>query len=349
MRHFIIKSYFGQKTRAKTWTKLATLLRYNVGELKAAEMLHDRYAARRHILANLFAAVIDDLNKGHPLDVALLPWAPPEEIMLIRGGQKSARLPEALLDCVALIEARQKITGSLISAVSYPLLLGVMFIVLLLVVSMYVIPELAQISNPDTWSGAAAALYAAGSFVSSFAGAAVLLMLVALSALALLSLPYWTGPVRAAFDRLPPWSIYRLILGSIWMFSVATLLRANIQLDQILGDMLDSDVLRPWLRERVALIKERYQYEANLGTVLLQLDLNFPDQELVEELAVYASFPDFHKNLFSIAKDWLGEGVERINSQAKALNTIFIIGIMLVLCAIGLAIGSMQQQFMGGF
>jgi type II secretory pathway component PulF len=349
LRNIIIKQHFGGATRIRTWRKLSMYLRYNISDLEALETLRARYDTRGHILADLFAAIIDDLNKGQSLDKALAPWVPVEEIMLIRGGLKGNRISEALTDCVTLIENRQKIISGLISAVTYPLLLGVLFIMSFLVMAFYIIPELSMLSNPETWHGMAAALYHTSTFMSSFLGLFSLAALLVVFSASLLSLPFWTGSLRVYFDKIPPWSIYRLIVGSIWMSTVATLLRANMQLDQILSDMLENDILRPWLRERVQLIKDHYQIEANFGTLLLQLNLNFPDQELVEDLAVYANFPEFHKNLYSIAMDWLNEGTERIQNQAKRLNAILFLGIVFILCCFGLAISSMQSQVMGGF
>lgn len=354
MKTTILKSYFSSKVRAKTWKKLATLLRHNIGELHALTTLQARYAAQNDPLANLlfgghplavvFGQVIDEIKKGQPLDVALYAWVPHEEIMLIRGGKNSARLVEALLDCVKLIEAKQKITSSIIKAVAYPMMLLSLFVVLLLVVSLHVVPELSLLSNPELWDGAAGALYTVSSFVSSLAGIIVFVALFALLVVILGTLPFWTGRLRIMFDNAPPWSIYRLMNGSVWLFTVATLLRANNSLDFILKDMLDSGVLRPWLRERVQRIRNNYQKDANFGKLLVSLNMNFPDKELVEDLAVYASMPDFHRNMYDIAREWLDEGVERIATQSQLVNSGFLIGILAVLCGLGVAIGSMQEQ-----
>jgi type II secretory pathway component PulF len=319
-----------------------------VTELRALELLRDRYAARKHPLSGLFAAVIHDLNTGRSLDEAFYPWVPHEEIMLIRGGHRGNNLPAAFLDCVSLIEARQKITGNIVSALAYPVMLLAMFIILLLVVAFYVIPELSAITDPSAWTGAAALLYLASQFVASLAGLIILTSVIVMFTASVFSLPYWTGALRVRFDSIPPWSIYRLVVGSVWMLTMATLLRSRIQLDYILEDMLQSDVLRPWLRERVQLIYDRLQITGNFGTLFAELDLNFPDTELAEDLAIYAGYPDFYKNLYDIARDWLDEGTERVTNQCKQLNIFLIFCILIVLCGLGLAIGSMQQQLMGG-
>jgi hypothetical protein len=187
-------------------------------------------------------------------------------------------------------------------------------------------------------------MYAVSSFVASTFGVAILAVLAAVLVLAFVSLPYWTGALRVRFDNFPPWSIYRLMVGSVWLFTVATLLKANTALDQVFRDMLDSGVLRPWLRERVRRMRDHYQSEANFGKLLLSLNMNFPDQELVEDLAVYAAMPNFSREMYSIARQWLDEGVERIAAQAQIVNSILILCIIVIMCGIGLAGGSMQEQ-----
>jgi hypothetical protein len=153
-------------------------------------------------------------------------------------------------------------------------------------------------------------------------------------------------------EKLPPWSIYRLVTGSVWLFTVATLLRGGIQLEAVFGDMLKGGTMRPWLAERVRAIKERYRSEANLGQILLHLGMHFPDDELVEDLAVYASLPNFHGTLYSIAKEWLDDGVKRIGRMARLANGVMMLAIVFMACWMAFAFRSLQEQLitgMGGF
>ena len=72
--------------------------------------------------------------------------------------------------------------------------------------------------------------------------------------------------------------------------------------------------------------------------------MNLPDREMLEDLSVYASMPDFHERLYEIASEWLDDGVERITAQAQLINTTLLVCIIILLCGLGIAIGSMQQQ-----
>lgn len=357
IRETLLKLSFSDKIRLKTWRKLSSLLRHNVQELQALTMLRNRAAAnagKNPLLTGLFGGqplavilsrVIDALHKGQSLDVAFYKWAPHEEIMLIRSGKRTAGLPEALMDCVDLIRARQRIKSAVLRAVGYPLVLIGMFIALLLVISLHTIPAIAMMSDPAAWTGSAAMLYAVSNFVASWFGALALLILFCVVIAVFISLPYWTGPLRIKADNYPPWSVYRLIVGSVWIFTVVTLLKAKISLEFILSDSVNSGVLRPWLRERVEKMQALYNQDANFGTLLLNLNMNFPDREMTEELAVYAAMPDFSTQMHDIAGEFLADGLERVERTGKAINAVLLMLIIAAMCGVGLAMGSITQQF----
>jgi type II secretory pathway component PulF len=292
------------------------------------------------------------MNRGESLDMALTPWIPHEEAMLIRAGVQGGKIPEALADCASLIEARRKIIGGVIGAVAYPSALMAILIMFMLFLAAYVMPEISTLSDPNGWSGSAALLYALTSFVASVWGLVFFLLAAALAAVALASLPYWTGKWRLKLEKLPPWSVYRLVVGSTWLFTVATLLRGGIQMETVFSDMLKSAMMRPWLRERVRAIKDRYRSEASLGQILLHLGMHFPDDELVEDLAVYSTLPNFHATLYDIAKEWLDEGVERLDKMSKILNAGLLFSIVAMTAWVAAAFRSLQEQLisgMGGF
>ena len=71
---------------------------------------------------------------------------------------------------------------------------------------------------------------------------------------------------------------------------------------------------------------------------------NFPDAELVEDLLIYSTLPGFDTRLYTIAKQWLEQGIERIKTQCKVLNFALLIAIIALLCGIALAVSSLQQQ-----
>lgn len=346
----LARLHFDGPMRRRTWRKLAAQLRYDVNLEYALTVMQERYAERKSGLAKVFERILFGLRRGYSLDMALAGLAPPEELMLIRGGYRSGRLAECLDLCSDLIEARQGIVGAVIGAVSYPFLLLAMLAVVLVVLATHVVPTLTLIVDPATFTGAAAALHRVSLVVASPLGAGLAALVLILLIVVLSTLSVWKGRLRLHVEELPPWSIYRLVTGTLWLFAVATLLRADIPLVQILDDMLAGNI-SPWLRERVEAIRAQYAQGKNLGRVLVDTGLRFPDGEMVDDLLIYSTLPDFHSLLHRLAREWLDSGTRRVKEQAGVLNTVLLVGILGLMCCVAVAVVSVQQQLstnMGG-
>lgn len=344
------RMHFDGPVRRRTWRKLAAQLRYDVSLEYSLQIMRDRYTVRKSALAGVFDRILTGLRQGYSLDVALAELVPPDELMLIRGGYLSGSLAECLDLCADLIEARKGLVGAVIGAVSYPFLLLAMLVVVLVVLATHVVPTLTLIVDPASFTGAAAVLHNISLVVASPVGAGLLVLLLALVLMILGTLSLWTGKTRLLVEEMPPWSIYRLVAGTLWLFTVSTLLRADIPLAQILDDML-SGKLTPWLRERVQAIRTQHSHGKNLGQVLVDTGLRFPDNEMVDDLIIYAALPDFHSLLHKLAREWLDSGTRRVKEQATILNTVLLVGILGLMCCVAVAVVSIQQQLstnMGG-
>lgn len=147
-------------------------------------------------------------------------------------------------------------------------------------------------------------------------------------------------------EKLPPWSFYRLTVGSVWLFTLATLMRAGTPLSQVLSQQLSSINTTKYLKERVAEIARYNHAGKDLGESLQECGMQFPDQDMVEDLAIYATLPDFHDKLYDLAKEYMFDGVEKIERNAKVLNVFFILLIISQVLSIALSVMSIQQQLL---
>ncbi|MDQ7830649.1 MAG: type II secretion system F family protein [Desulfovibrionaceae bacterium] len=342
---------FSATVRLRTWKKLSAQVRHGLNLSQSLKQMQARAAAQRSPTAVVFAQVSDYLGRGHNLGASLTGFATPEEIMLISSGQRAGRLPEGLDLAAGLLAARQTILRAVAGALIYPAFLMAMVAVVLLVVSVLVMPKLAMLSDPTAWHGPAALMYMATSFVTSPFGVATFVLLLAGLAAILITLPRWTGRWRLSVEQIPPWSIYRLTVGCVWLYTLSTLMRSGMQLTHIFDSMMNSDHITAYLRERVALVAQETGTGKNLGEALFSCGMEFPDSELVEDLRVYASLPGFHVTLHNLAEEWLVEGVEHVKRQARILNVVAIIMLSGIVSLIAASIGSLQSQLIpaGGF
>lgn len=344
---------FDAATRGRTWKKLAAQAGHGMALYDSVRALRDQAAERRSPLASVFGDVLARLGGGHNLGTALTGYASPEEILLISSGQKAGRVGEGLHLATELLENRRKIVGAVTGALAYPLFLFLLSLVMLAIVSFYVMPQLTALADPRQWTGFAALLYAASSFAGSWAGAVAAVVFAGACVAMIVTLPLWTGRFRRTADRFPPWSMYRLTVGGVWLFTLATLMRSGMQQSQILEMMLASDATTPYLRQRVRAISEQSAGGKNLGEAMYDCGMGFPDPALIDDFRTYAKLPGFHDRLYDIARDWMREGIESIQRNARLLNVLFLLLIIGQMGMLALSVMDLQSQLTtqttGGF
>lgn len=348
-RRVLAKHAFGRQRRLKLYRKMASLLAHNQNLRHILRRFRDREMGKKSLLAEVYGDIYARYyTESLPFDEACRPWLPPEETMLIGAGLKSGHLPGALLDLAALLEAQGKIRRGVVDAVSYPIFLLALLIGVFLFLALSFMPALTGVSDPRTWSGAAWALYEVSMLLASPAGAVFFAAVALAFVAAMATLPHWTGRFRLKVENLPPWSIYRLMNGCVWLFTLATLLKGGIQMENILSDMLADEGTSPWLAERVKAVKAAYREEGNLGQILVNIKMHFPDDEVVDDLAGYAMDAAFYDNLYGIAKEWLDGSVEAIKRAANVLNAAMVMGLGGAIVWMAVAIQSLLAQIVSG-
>jgi type II secretory pathway component PulF len=158
------------------------------------------------------------------------------------------------------------------------------------------------------------------------------------------SLPRWIGPTRARFDRFPPWSLYRLTNGSGFMLSTSALVKAGVQVPEILR-ILKKDAT-PWYDERISGALKHVSNGVNLGEALYRTKLGFPDTDTVMDLRSYAQMDGFDEKLELLGRQWVESSVERVKVQMAFFKNLSIIMLGVVFGSITVGISSLNLQLM---
>ena len=101
-----------------------------------------------------------------------------------------------------------------------------------------------------------------------------------------ITFPYWKTNGRSAFDKAPPWSIYRIFTGVGWMLSLSALVKAGTPVSKALR-MLRADAT-PYLLYRIDRTLIFVNNGDNLGDALYKTGEGFPDNEIIGDLRIYA-------------------------------------------------------------
>ncbi len=333
MKSLLIRLAFNNTLRKKIWARIAMQLKYGVPLLTIFQNLAKQYK-NNTVLSEIFENICAEYHKG--LSEALKKYVPYDELMLIESCESGGKLHEGFELAERIISAKDTIRKTIKSALAYPSFLFALLIVMLLLVAFVLVPSFEGISNPAEWQGFGYLLYVVSSFLGSVYGAIFGILFVFGAVFTFYSFPNYTGEYRTFLDKFPPFSIYRMIVGSTWLFTFSSMMKAGKQQVDILHDMASSDISTPYLKDRIKKILENFG-KKKFGDALLLADTGFPDEELINDLRTYAELPEFEDKLYKISEDWIRQGEEKLTEQAKIVQTICLISITVIIIGIILA------------
>lgn len=344
MKSFLIKAVFNNGLRKKIWSRIAMQLKYGVPLLIIFQNLAEQYK-KNSILAAIFKDIYEEYQE-QGLSGALKQYVPYDELMLIESCESGGKLYEGFELAERIINAKVAIKKAIKSALAYPSFLFVLLIVILLMAAFVLIPSFEGIGNPAEWQGFGYLLYIISSFLGSVYGAIFGICFAFGVAFTFYSFPNYTGEYRTLLDKVPPFSIYRLIVGSTWLFTFSSMMKAGKQQVDILNDMASSDISTPYLKDRIQKILENFG-KKKFGDALLLADTGFPDEELINDLKTYAELPDFEDKLYKISEDWINQGEQKLMEQAKIVQTVCLIFITITIIGIVFAYKEISNSFGG--
>lgn len=336
---------FSKDKRISIWRKLVSLLKNDftlVNALNRIQMIESHGGTKpNEPFAICMREWEKNLERGMSFSEATRGWVPAEETLLLTSGNMSS-LIVALENVGRIIAANKRIGRAVFGAIAYPLLLLVLVFGIIIMVGLYLVPPLAEVAGSDiVWHGGAASLIwlsnIAGKYWQEFS-----IVFVAIGILTWWSLPRWSGQIRAAFDNLPPWNIYKIRLSVSWMMSLSAMVSAGVAIPDAMRMLADNS--NQYLRH---ILDEALHYIANgdnLGDALQNTGKNFPNSELIGDMTIYADMNDFDTNLTTISNDYLENSVKKIESLSDTLNTVGILLISAVIAWIVLGTFQMQDQ-----
>ena len=325
--------------------KLASLLRNDftlIDALERLEMIESKNGTKPN---EPFAIVMrqwqKNLERGMSFSEATRGWVPPEETLLVTSGNLS-NLVVALENVGRVVAGTQRIKRAMTTAVAYPLVLFALTFGIIIMVGLYLVPPLADIAgNNIVWHGTAKSLIWLSDFSIKY-WYFFLVIFASVIAIIWISLPNWSGRMRVLFDKLPPWNVYKIQVSVGWLMSLAAMVSAGITIPDAMRMLSDS--ANRYLR-RILDIALRYIANGdNLGVAMSNTRKNFPDDEIIGDLTIYADMNGFDENLTQVANDYLNESVRKMEKVSNTLNSLGILLISAIIAWVVLGTFQMQDQ-----
>ena len=348
LQNVLVPLVFSGRVRERCWKKTGRMLATTRLPLEKCFFILEERARQDHAAcAFVFREIRKRLDAGFSPGRAIAPFAAAEEVMLIDSGSLAgtAELAAAFARAARLLEKKRLLQGCIARELSYPLALMLAVCAFLATISLVLVPRLAALSDPAAWKGGAYLLYTVSSFIASWKGPALGLLIVAALGVSLWSLPRWTGTLRSLADHVPPWSVYRLLTGTSWLYATAMLLsQREVRLSEAAAFILNQDSATPYLASHLAAVAEADSRGCTLGEALCQTKDRWPDRQLASDLAIYSALPDFRTMLADLAEDMLQEGMEKIQRSARMAGTLAMILVTAAICLVVSGLFGIQEE-----
>lgn len=340
---FLVRRSFNAKEREKLYRKLIQLLGNGVSLERALSQIQLIQKKRG---SSLLAKTINEwrrnLENGQNFGACLAPYIPVGEAMLIETGADSGKLERSIQNAADMVAQQKRIRTAIVSNASYPVLLICVLIAALIMTSYRVIPAFTEVLPVEEWEGVAA-LVASVSMMIKEIGHLILFGFMAFVFVIAYSMPRWEGRLRVTFDQIPPWSLYRVWQGSSFLLSMASLMSAGVKIDENAVNKLASRV-SPYLRTRLRAFSSQISAGLNFGDALEATGYRFPDDNIIDDLKIYATLRGFEANLSTITNDWIEEAEESVTASMKILNTVALFLIAITMGALISALFGVIQQ-----
>ena len=342
---------FSNQTRLKIYRKIASLMRNRFSLMNALDMLHDGASNGGknpdEPMAIAIASWAKALQNGLPFSDALKGWAPDRERLMLSVGDVSD-LEGALMNLIRVTEGSTKMIRPIIGAIAYPSFLTMMSVLIIYAIGVYMVPPMIDAAPNVIWRGMARDLVDLSAWIKKNWLIAFASLPIAM-AIIYFTIGIWTGKIRAWFDYVPPWSLYKVFTGISWLLALSALVKGGTPVSTAMR-ALRRDSSR-YLKERIDKTMVFINNGDNLGQALGKTGLNFPDTEIISDLKIYSELDNFEEALDNLANEWLDESVYLIEEKAGILNMVALLTVGAVIAWAVMGTFEMQDQItnsMGG-
>ncbi|WP_251961804.1 type II secretion system F family protein [Pseudomonas sp. Marseille-Q5299] len=348
---------FGKKERVQFYESLMGVLEDGIPievALETVEKAFSNNGKELHPVSIICGEIAMTVRGGKSLAHSCRAHVPYDEASLIETGEETGNLVQAFRDCVRIIEIRQRISRLVRSVVALPSLTWSLMWALLYVIALWMVPSMTRRSDPESWTGVPALLYHLSNFVTQY-GLVLLISLLAVIVMAVATLPVFCGlkikpdsptwqvqvsrtlqVARLRVESFPPWSLYKVLHGSIFLLNMSVMLRTGInQLDAL---AILNRSAPPWLRERLDAIHYGVSSGKNFGEALKLAGHQFPDAMAIHYLEVLATRRGFAESMERFANRWLEQTLIRVGATSTFLIAMSSVcmGVLMILVVVGI-------------
>lgn len=321
---YLLKLSMGTDMRMSLYRKIVSFLEEGIPLNEILEQLHVQYSKGKRgkdSRARLIGEWLAAMGSGKRFSEILSDWVPAGESMLIRAGERSGDLVSAFSNAIQTTEAIRRMKSTLIGKLSYPFVLLLMMLALIYLFSTQAVPQLVSVKDPSTWPDPAKRLYEMSMFVKDdwwqvFAAIGVF------AVFASFSMPRMNGGLRKILDVIPPWSIYKTFQSSVFMISVASMMKSGTPIVNSISEL--RDMSSPYVGNHLTNMLNKLDAGRPIGK---SLNGGFLDKETGVDVEIYGELSNLQKSMERIGRDSIENSIANISAASVLLNNLVLVGV----------------------
>lgn len=275
---------------------------------------------------------VDKLNlinsrmaESESVNAVFMGLVPKDELSVIFSSEKSGSLSSGFRGIAEMINYRHELTSSIVKALSFPLIMLVLALVVISGYAVKVFPAFERVVPTEKWPMVTQVLYSFGTSLYNGLWIYFVIFLVSAYILTLFILNNVTGSFRNnILDRIVPFSIYKKMACSVFINNLSSMLRNKVPINDSL--LILSQNANRWLNNHIRTMLDNMSrgdaYKDALNTGLL-------GKEEVLNVSIYSGLPSFSDVLAAVAlkarKD-LAMAISRLSGLLKSLSTLVLGG-----------------------
>lgn len=324
----VLRFKFGLKHRLNLYERLAAFTKEEFPLFDSLQKFKKRYDKKKDFRGKIISIWLEDMKYGASLSQVLQGWIPDAELNLIQAGEEGKGIEHGLDEAIKFAKSAQKIKNTIIQGATYPLMLLLVVLGFIAMFSVKMAPTYLGILPLEQWPAMGQNLYNFSNFIISY-WHLLIVFLAVISFFIAKTIGTWTGQTREFFDKMPPWSVYKVYQGSAFLISLASMMQSGTPLNDSLKKIKKTS--SNWLAEYINDMEKNLKKGGkNFGS---HLDVGLLDEETAGDVIDYSELGKFEEAVYTIGEKNLEESVEKI-----ALRMAMLKNLMLVL--VGLTVGA---------
>ncbi|WP_170565568.1 type II secretion system F family protein [Ruegeria atlantica] len=344
MRNALMISFrrvvFNARAREEVWELVADLMESGLQMSDALETVAD---VARMQGAGPISDLLLDVRAGIPraeFVERITRYAPGAEALLFQVIEQADA--ERIFRAAARVAGQQdKVRRAFRSALAQPMVLLVLVGVSLFMQGALFYPELQAVAPMSTWPVYAQVIGQVSMWFSDYVWHLLIgfgLVVVLLRVL----MVRWTAPPRQVFDRVMPFSFYKVQAGVGFLLTVTELGRMGETLNsRLLGDLAAGAT--PYEKSRISAIARELEVRS-WGEALQATGHDFPARDLNAILAALTGMDDWIEKFARFLDRWLNHFDRMVQERTAVLNRLLLIIVAVVMGATIFSISSISQS-----